>query len=277
MKKTVWSLFLLFLFLSGLWAEGSHEDPNHITDYGRFTAVLLDIPAEVILEQGPRCRVEAFIPRKYIHDIEIYNDHGRLVIKPYGHINFGFFRSERIRFVITMPEWDELMITGSGSIYSEYNWHSRKAAATLTGSGDLDLQGVTADLLELKTTGSGRIGMGYADTDELSVKVTGSGSVSLEEAKTRYADLRISSSGRIQMDLNTRELISRITGSGDILCSGKTSCADIKTTGSGDFRGSGFLAEEADIAITGSGGISLKEDSRLREIRITGSGSYTSR
>jgi len=83
---------------------------------------------------------------------------------------------------------------------------------TLTGSGDIELQG-KASLASFQLTGSGDIKASSFESDEAYAKVTGSGDIVLH---------------------SNSKLEAKITGSGDILCYGDPKIQQIQTTGSGE-------------------------------------------
>ena len=275
MKKNAFSgLFLLIILTGNLWAWGMQDDISLRTDYGSFRAVQFRIPADVIIERGDTCRVEADIPSRYKGDIEIHNDRGILVIKASRH-RISFFHSDDIRFIIYMPLLNEVSMSSSGRLRSNDNWEADTFRVTVSSSADIELNGVLADTVELRTSSSGSILINEIKCTAAEVRVSSSGDIRAGEIVCTAADLKTSSSGDITANLQTQQLRSIQSGSGDVELRGRADTAEIKTTGSGDFDGEDFLSEEADITITGSGDISLYEGCRLREIRITGSGSFS--
>ncbi len=275
MKKTALSgLLLSILFTGNLWAWGMQEDISLRTDYGTFRAVQFRIPADVIIERADTCRVEADIPSRYKGDIEIYNDRGILVVKASRH-KISFFHSDDIRFIIYMPLLNEVGMSSSGRLRSNDNWEADTFRATLSSSADVELKGILADTVELRTSSSGSILINEIDCTAAEIRVSSSGDIRAGEIICTEADFKTSSSGSITACLQTQQLRSVQSGSGDVELRGRCNTAEIKTTGSGDFDGEDFLTDTADITITGSGDVSLQEGSRLREIRITGSGSFS--
>jgi hypothetical protein len=76
-------------------------------------------------------------------------------------------------------------------------------------------------------------------------------------------------------DWNGRDLQLLVSGSGDIDLSGRVESAEIRTTGSGSFRGARFQVGVVDITITGSGDIELERGSEIGQIRTSGSGNFS--
>jgi len=113
---------------------------------------------------------------------------------------------------------------------------------------------ITTPMLELvELSGSGDIvGMNkFTASDRLKVKVTGS--------------------GKIQLEVNTPEIVSTLVGSGDIALAGETKDATIKITGSGNYVATNLKTENSKVEINGSGDAKLFADNNLN-VDISGSG-----
>lgn len=273
MKKLKGSIVLILLACS-LWAGGRQEDINTRTDYGRFTAVSIRIPADVIIERGENCHIEADIPSRYRGDIEIFNDRGTLTVKSRRR-GINFFRSDSIRFIIAMPVLEEVHMSSAGRIRSKETWEAGMIRIGTSSSGDIEINSLTAHDIELKTSSSGSIILSEAQTETIDIRSSSSGDIAVGRIRCSSAEFRTSSSGSIRTEVETSNFESSQTGSGDIFIRGQSGEASIRTTGSGDFEGKDFQVEIAEITITGSGDVTLMEGSRLRKIRITGSGRFS--
>jgi hypothetical protein len=109
------------------------------------------------------------------------------------------------------------------------------------------------DLDRLEVSGSGDVEGDGLEVDDLALVVTGSGGVALSGLK---ADA----------------LQARISGSGTAEVSGAAESLDLTISGSGDYRGRNLAAAEADVRISGSGSALVNASDRL-DATITGSGS----
>lgn len=106
--------------------------------------------------------------------------------------------------------------------------------ASITGSGDLTLEDIDQDEIELKITGSGSINVS-GEVKLLSAKISGSGDVDAKELKADIAELRVSGSGDIKAHVS--EILSaRVSGSGDIRVWGNPAKRDTRVSGSGDVK-----------------------------------------
>lgn len=108
------------------------------------------------------------------------------------------------------------------------------AAASITGSGNLSLDDLHQDEIELAITGSGTI-RATGEVVRLNAKISGSGDVKVKELQAAIAELRVSGSGDIKAKV-TQSLLARVSGSGDIKIWGDPSKRDTSVSGSGDIK-----------------------------------------
>jgi hypothetical protein len=274
-EKKLWKAIICLVTVSwSLWAGGAREDINSRTDYGRFSAVSIRVPADVIIEKDTSCRVEADVSSRYSRDIEIFNDKGTLIIRPVRR-GLNVFKTEDIRFIIYLPMLEEIHTNSSGRVRSKQTWESEEIRIRATASASIELGTLIADDIKLRTTASGDISVHEIKGKAVEIRSTASGDMLIDKISSTNTVFSMTASGTLRTHLNTQMMESRQTGSGDIILSGRAATASIKTTGSGDFKGNRFQTDESDITITGSGDVSLMEGSRFREIKITGSGSFS--
>ncbi len=262
----------LLMIAAACWSSGDTDDIRERRDYGNFSSIRIDVPADVIIEQDSRCQVEADIPRSALGHISIRNSRGTLIIEE-KHPGLSLFRTDNIRLILTLPQIEELTVSASGRVRSNDTWTNSRTTVSTLGSADLEMGGLEAMEVILKTTGSGNITVGSVKGERLNLKTTGSGDIRIDSAGGIRTELAATGSGDIRLALTTEELKTLQTGSGDMELSGSSERSAIQTTGSGNFHSPGFVSGETDVIITGSGDIYLQEGSRLRGIRITGSGS----
>ena len=122
-------------------------------------------------------------------------------------------------------------------------WNSTSAVVTVTmpaiigadvaGSGDLDIDAIAADNLELNIAGSGNIGAA-GTAKNLKIGLAGSGDVNVQKLSAQTADISVAGSGNVSAHATKSAAIS-IIGSGDVMVSGTAQCA-ISKIGSGDAR-----------------------------------------
>lgn len=106
-------------------------------------------------------------------------------------------------------------------------------AASLTGSGRLEVDAMRGARIDLALAGSGRITLTQIQTDRLGAAVTGSGELSLG-GHAAIAQFTLNGSGEIDAArLNADDATVAATGSGDIRVAVRRA-AKVQATGSGD-------------------------------------------
>jgi len=104
------------------------------------------------------------------------------------------------------------------------------------------------------------------------VSVSGSGSFFANDAiSASRIELSISGSGKIEGTMICGNFKAKISGSGKIAVSGNANEADIDILGSGNFSGSNFTINNADVNIVGSGYADVYVTDYL-DVEISGSG-----
>jgi len=113
----------------------------------------------------------------------------------------------------------------------------------------------------------------YITVRELeSVSVSGSGNLIGEEIiESDFLELKVSGSGSIKLSAKTSEMEATITGSGNIQLEGQTEYNDVVISGSGKLRAENLEADRYSIRISGSGSCRIHVNSSL-DVRISGSG-----
>lgn len=104
-------------------------------------------------------------------------------------------------------------------------------------------------------------------------KVSGSGTIVGEGAfrGLQAVAVGVSGSGKVKLELEARDLSTRISGSGDIHLAGSANTHAIKISGSGDVHALGMKSAQTNIKISGSGDCQV-EASDMLEVSISGSG-----
>lgn len=118
---------------------------------------------------------------------------------------------------------------------SEVNvWADDISSVELDSSGDIHLENIRQEKLELLITGSGSITVS-GRVRYLSAVIQGSGSLELAELVTDNADVKVSGSGDARVNVRGK-LRAEITGSGDISYQGSPRQIIPKISGSGSIN-----------------------------------------
>lgn len=108
------------------------------------------------------------------------------------------------------------------------------SGARLLGSGDVNVDGISAEKFTARITGSGDVRLrGTAAAADL--RVTGSGDLNADELAATTATAKITGSGDISLKASESASLS-VTGSGDITIAGKPAKMSRNVTGSGDIH-----------------------------------------
>ena len=138
---------------------------------------------------------------------------------------------------ITPPELTKVSCTGSGDFVATTDIKSEDLEFSISGSGNVKLQNVTAGKLHLSTAGSGNMDIQQAHTEDLNVEVAGSGGMNLNNVVStcKKACLSVVGSGDINTAFsNCQELECGIAGSGRIGLKGKVVNYKSSVFGSGE-------------------------------------------
>ena len=138
---------------------------------------------------------------------------------------------------ITSPELTKVSCTGSGDFVATTDIKSEDLEFSISGSGNVKLQNVTAGKLHLSTAGSGNMDIQQAHTEDLNVEVAGSGGMNLNNVVStcKKACLSVVGSGDINTAFsNCQELECGIAGSGRIGLKGKVVNYKSSVFGSGE-------------------------------------------
>ena len=165
-------------------------------DVSNFTGVSFGLAGNLTIKQGLSYQVVLEGDSKYIKDIETTVRNGKLVIR---RDNFGMFNNERVNVYITLPELKSLGLSGSGR-------------ATVEGT-------VKTDILDLSVSGSGKISVPEVMLKEMNCSISGSGDINLDGGEVDKADLSISGSGGYAGDkVIIKDFHAGISGSGSCSC-----------------------------------------------------------
>ncbi len=113
----------------------------------------------------------------------------------------------------------------------------------------------------------------YITLPEISeIVLSGSGSISSDDIfNTKELILKIPGSGNINFTAETENTDVSISGSGNIYIEGKTTDQNVSVSGSGNYKGFSFTCEKSEITISGSGNCEVYAQNDLFVI-ISGSG-----
>jgi len=222
-----------FVLLTCTTAVISGQTVKETRNVSGFTGVSLAFSGDVYVTQGSQFKVEIEADKDVL-DVLISEIEGdRLVLRTKN----GAWRNlGQVKAFITMPEIDQLTVSGSGDMICESSVKADEIELAVSGSGSLRLSNLTAREVDAVVTGSGDIIVnGHAsENSELDVTITGSGNIKAEGLAVSEASVRITGSGSASVNV-LKELETNITGSGSVYYKGNP-LVNASATGSGRTR-----------------------------------------
>lgn len=130
-----------------------------------------------------------------------------------GYEDNYIIRKDNLNIEVHTPYVDEIELNGSGDMYMSGDFESATFVGTLTGSGNMDINGGDFDDMYLTVEGSGNIDAAYSQARVATAVVKGSGNIHLHVIDRLKAT--IEGSGNIVYTGNPK-LETEIRGSGDV-------------------------------------------------------------
>ncbi|HRP55220.1 head GIN domain-containing protein [Agriterribacter sp.] len=234
MKNTFLLLTAFAFFISCNYRETVRGNGNAITEsrtVSSFRGVQLRGSMNVRLIKGADHAVTVEGEENILPYLETYVNDGKLIVKYRDGININ--TREDLVVNVTVPELDEIEVTGSGDITGENKFlGDEKIKVEVTGSGDVNLE-LDAPAVEASITGSGDIDL-RGSTKHIKCSTTGSGEIDASGLKSENATVRTLGSGSIRVFASVK-LDATINGSGDIAYKGGASVSS-KIHGSGTVK-----------------------------------------
>jgi hypothetical protein len=143
------------------------------------------------------------------------------------------YRSGKIKITIPFDKISKINFAGSGEIETKNPIISSSLEIILSGSGKANIE-TNVDKLSAILSGSGNVNISGSTTD-LSIKLSGSGEIDCSNLKSSNVDTLLSGSGDITVNCN-KNLMGRVSGSGNIFYSGNPEMVDKKVSGSGNIK-----------------------------------------
>jgi len=202
---------------------------------GNFQKLEVAGPYEVEVRTGGNPGVSATGGEKLLSQTTVEVQGDKLVIRPQQQHHFfqwGFGSHGKAHFTVTVPQL---------------------SAATIAGSGDINVDKVQGDAFEGTVAGSGSLGVGNLDVQALKLSIAGSGGLKASAGKAQSGDYSIGGSGDIDAaGIQTQQAKVSIAGSGSVKANAAAT-ADISIMGSGDVDVSG--GAKCNISKAGSGDV----------------------
>jgi len=188
---------------------------------GNFQQIEVAGPYDVQVRTGANPSVSARGAEKLLEHTVVEVQGDKLTIHPeehHGWFNFNFGSHGKTVFTVTVPQL---------------------SAATLAGSGDMNVDTIRGDRFEATLAGAGDMGIGSVNVQQLKLSMAGSGDAKVGSGQAQSAEYTVVGAGGIDArGLVTQQLKVSIAGAGDVRAHA-TGAADVNIMGAGDVEVSG--------------------------------------
>ncbi|WP_340314863.1 head GIN domain-containing protein [Rhizorhabdus argentea] len=229
MRLSIAGLAALSL-VTAAWPAAAATRPFPVPD---FSKLRVEGPYTVRVHTGARPSVVARGPQARIDKLIVESRGNMLVIsteKSWNWRNMGWGKNETIHIDIGVPMLDAATLAGSGEMNVDMI-RGTDFMAALTGSGDLSIARIETSRLKAVVTGSGDLSIS-GRTGRAEASVQGSGDLRAGGLTVGLLNASVAGSGDIAVG-PTRVARANVAGSGDIMIAGRPSCTKNKV-GSGD-------------------------------------------
>ncbi len=214
----------------GVEVSGSGQMVERDYAVGDVSGVRLTIPAELTIRLGDQPSLHVRAEDNIIELINVQEQGGELDISMQPGLRV--VQRGSIQLVLTVPSLRSIANMGSGNVIGPELTGDR-VSVNVSGSGDVRLEGIQAEMAEITAMGSGGVSVESVSVQQLKVNISGSGTV--------------------------------------VASQGTATAQDLTVMGSGDYAALGVASERVDANLTGSGNAEVQVSTAIAA-RIMGSG-----
>lgn len=231
MLKSVALVFIFTLTIANTYAQrvkGNGKIVQKTRNVGNFDGVGVSGSFDVFLVAGNEGKIELSVEENLAPYLVTEVKDGNLKIKWKKGTNIRTTKNTTV--TVYFKDINSLAMSGSGDIIGKDKIKGNSLGLAVAGSGDIKVD-MEVQMAKSAISGSGDIELSGKATD-FKAAVSGSGDVDAYDLKTEKAELKIAGSGSIGISVE-KEIIARVSGSGDIKYKGQPRIEDIKVSGSG--------------------------------------------
>lgn len=216
MKTFFFTLSLAFILAAGAFAQKTQT-----RTLSAFTEISLKIGADIHLRQGEVQNVEVKGQEGTLNKLITEVSNRKLIVKYPSDTWFNKWNPGKVDIYITMPQIDELLILGSGSITADEKVDSRILNLIISGSGDIKFLELNSSKVSVAISGSGNVQLsGKVPAAEFKAVVSGSGNVKAIDFPANDVNVKIGGSGNCMVHA-VKNLVARLAGSGNVIYRGQ--------------------------------------------------------
>ena len=229
-------LLILCLVVFVASAQNLSAQKSMKYDVTAFTEISVKNNAKLILKQDDVQSVTVTANDEVFEKLIVEIKDRKLVVRYSANTWFdSSWKAGAITVYVSVPQIDELTVSGSGSIISDELITARVLDCYVSGSGFIRLSNLKAEKITSGLSGSGHLQLaGEEVVSDLKMSVSGSGSIKASGLKAKNVNVLISGSGNCAVNA-IDQLNCKIAGSGNVTYTGNP---EVKTTivGSGKVR-----------------------------------------
>lgn len=184
---------------------------------------------DIHLKKGTEGQISVTTDDNLQEYVEIEVKNNKLIIRNKKNCNIS--TKKGIHITVPFEDISKVTLTGSGDIETKDVITTNEFSASLFGSGDLRLA-VKSPKVQVVISGSGDVTMS-GSTSNLAVELSGSGDFRGFDIESQATNVSISGSGDAKV-VAKKNLVARVSGSGDIVYKGNPEKKDVKVLGSGN-------------------------------------------
>ncbi|HEX8313847.1 MAG TPA: head GIN domain-containing protein [Flavisolibacter sp.] len=210
----------LFLLMTGLImlascskerVSGSGQITTEDRTVSNFTKVSTSGSTNVHISKGANFSVQV---KGYSNLLPYFETKLRNNTLEVGYRNGTNVRNDNLEVFVTMPSFEGANISGSADIDVKGVFISNVVDVSISGSGNIDIEGGTAQTLDADMSGSGNIRAFGLTADKADVSISGSGTAEVKAVTRLKAN--ISGSGSVYYK-GTPTVESSVSGSGKLV------------------------------------------------------------
>ncbi len=211
---------------------GTGDAVTEDRDLRDFMGISSSISADIDLHQSATFKVTIEGQKNILDLLETVVTDGKLKISFKKGYSIKYKKALKIR--VDAPNFAYLGMAGSGNVSSDGALSGEKLDVFISGSGDFNLMKLQYSDVKVSISGSGDMNLG-GTVERAELTISGSGDLKARELQAQSVRCRVSGSGNIACSA-AKELDALISGSGDIMYSGKPASVKKKVSGSGSIE-----------------------------------------
>jgi hypothetical protein len=218
MKRILITLSIVLIALglnacSGLIIRGSGNMTSETRPVSDFSQVALLGVGEVIVTQGDQESLTIEAEDNLMPYIEARVENGTLNIGFESHLGRSYWPTKTLKFYVTLKSVEGLSVSGSGNIQAD-SLTANDLTLAISGSGDINIGMLEATSLKTFISGSGRCTLA-GRADEQAITISGSGKFEAADLESQQVSIKVSGSGKTRV-WATDNLTIGVSGSGEV-------------------------------------------------------------